>query len=38
MPIMTSEALLLENKKIQWQNVTSSGERTLAWFFEYNHS
>ena len=34
MPILASEPLLRENKKIQWQNVTTSGDKTWV----YSHA
>ena len=38
MPILASEALLRENKKIQKQNVTPSGNRTTGLGFQVQHA
>ena len=41
MPILASEALPHENKKIQWLYVTPSGDRTQAFhnfWFQVQHS
>ena len=38
MPILASEALLRENKKIQWQNITPSRNRTTGLGFQVQHA